>query len=176
MSKVELSRVPEYYHKYINLVATRELDEAFAHYPTEFINFLLTIPADKWDFRYAEGKWSIKEMVQHIIDTERIFCYRALCFARKDQTSLPGFDENYYASNSMAGLRTKEDLVEELKAVQYATALLFRSFTPTMLNETGTANGNPVYVKGIGFIILGHIQHHQNILKERYLQEKTISL
>jgi len=176
MAKVDLSRVPEFYHKYINQVSDKELSEALEHYPAEFIQFLNAIPPAKWDFRYSPGKWSIKEMVQHIIDAERIFCYRALCFARKDQTRLPGFEENDYALNSMAGLRTKEDLVEELKAVQSSTALLFRSFDPTMLNETGTANGNPVYVKGIGFIILGHMQHHKSILKERYLQEKTISL
>jgi hypothetical protein len=176
MTKVDLSRVPAYYHKYINLVSDQELDEAFTHYPAEFISFLQSIPQEKWDFSYAEGKWSIKEMVQHIIDTERIFCYRALCFARQDQTPLPGFEEKDYALNSKAGLRSKEALIEELKSVQNSTALLFRSFDQAMLNEEGTANGNPVYVKGIGYIILGHIKHHESILKERYLQEKTISL
>jgi hypothetical protein len=176
MPNVDLSRVPEYYHKYINLVSDRELEEAFAFYPPAFINFLQTIPVEKWDFRYAEGKWSIKEMVQHIIDTERIFSYRALCFARKDQTSLPGFDEKEYANNSNAGRRSMKDLIDELQAVQTSTAFLFRSFDPGMLEEEGTANGNPIYVKGIGYIIQGHIKHHENILKERYLQEKTISL
>ena len=176
MANVDLSRVPQYYHKYINLVSSKELQNGFDQYPSEFINFLQSIPEEKWDFRYQEDKWSIKEMVQHIMDTERIFCYRALCFARKDKTPLPGFDENEYARNAMADVRSKDELVSELVTIQSSTALLFKSFTEVMLNEEGVANGNSVYVKGIGFIILGHSQHHKGILIERYLKEKTISL
>jgi len=175
MATVDLSRVPQYYHKYIALASNMELQNAFDHYPSEFIDFLQSIPQEKWDFRYQEDKWSIKEMVQHIMDTERIFCYRALCFARKDKTPLPGFDENEYARNAMADARSKDDLISELVTIQSSTALLFKSFTEEMLNSEGVANGNSVYVKGIGFIILGHSQHHKKILIERYLQEKTIS-
>src|SRR6476661_2739753 len=121
MAKPSLSSVPEYYHKYVKLVEEDSASTALEKNSETLHSFLQVIPEEKWDFRYAEGKWSIKELVQHMIDTERIFCYRALCFARKDQTPLPGFEENDYALNSMAGLRTKEDLVEELKAVQSST-------------------------------------------------------
>ena len=91
MANVELSRVPEYYHGYINRVTEKDLNKAFLNHQIDFVSFLNDIPAEQWDYRYDEGKWSIKEVVQHIIDAERIFCYRALCIARKDKTPLPGF-------------------------------------------------------------------------------------
>ena len=174
MANVDLSRVPEYYYKYINLVNENDLDQAFQKHQTDLIATLSEVPADKWDYSYAEGKWTIKEVVQHIIDGERIFCYRALCFARKDKTSLPGFDENTYAAASKSDKRTKEDLIEELQTAQKSSARLFHSFDEEQLNESGVANDKSVYVKGIGYIIIGHALHHKNILLERYLQEKTI--
>ena len=173
MANVDLSRVPEYYHKYINLVNENDLDQAFQKHQTDLIAALSQISVDKWDYRYAEGKWTIKEVVQHIIDAERIFCYRALCFARKDAASLPGFDENTYATASKADKRTKEDLVDELQSVQRSSVQLFRSFDEEQLHEAGIANGKSVYVKAIGYIIVGHALHHKNILLERYLQQKT---
>ena len=169
MPKPDLSRIPQYYHNYINQVQGDNIPSIFTQHQQEPLAFLNTIPNEKWDYAYAEGKWSIKEMVQHIIDAERIFCYRALCFARKDKTSLPGFDENTYAQYSKANNRTKEDLLAELSIVQKGSAILFASFDEEQLNATGTANGKPIYVLGIGFIIVGHTLHHLNILKERYL-------
>jgi uncharacterized damage-inducible protein DinB len=169
MPKPDLSRIPQYYHNYINQVQGDNIPSIFTQHQQEPLAFLNTIPNEKWDYAYAEGKWSIKEMVQHIIDAERIFCYRALCFARKDKTSLPGFDENTYAQYSKANNRTKEDLLAELSIVQKGAATLFASFDEEQLNATGTANGKPIYVLGIGFIIVGHTLHHLNILKERYL-------
>ena len=133
---------------------------------------LKNIPDEKWDYRYAEGKWTIKELVQHIIDAERIFCYRALNFARKDRSELPGFDENEFAAVSKADKRSKQDLLDELATVQKSSMQLFASFDDEQLNESGKANGNSIYVNGIGFIIVGHTMHHLNILKERYLQKK----
>src|SRR5205085_8014952 len=101
---------------------------------------LESIPKDKWDYGYAEGKWTIKEMVQHMIDAERIFCYRALCIARGEMQSLPGFDENAYADASNASVRRTEELKEELAAVRKATGFLFRSFNEEQINKTGIAN------------------------------------
>jgi uncharacterized damage-inducible protein DinB len=176
MANVDLSRVPEFFHKYINLVAENDLSKAFQEHQTGLISFLKQIPAENWSYRYAPGKWSIAEVVQHIIDAERIFCYRALCIARKDKTSFPGFEEDDYAAASKADKRTKEELMDELSAVQRSTMLLFASFDEEMLEENGISNGKPVYVKAIGNIIIGHGLHHKNILSERYLQEKTITL
>jgi hypothetical protein len=169
MANVDLSRVPAYYHKYIALVSENDLKTALEKHQTDLINELKKMPLEKWDYRYADGKWTIKELVQHIIDAERIFCYRALRFSRKDTTELPGFDENGFAENSAAHKRTGEDLINELTTVQQSTAQLFSSFVEEQLDQTGTANGHAVYVKGIGYIVAGHAVHHKNILLERYL-------
>jgi uncharacterized damage-inducible protein DinB len=170
MANVDLSRVPEYYHKYINLAIDDDIQTAFKKHQTELVSFLKDIPKKKWNHRYAEGKWSIKEVVQHIIDAERVFAYRALCFARKDQTPLPGFDENIFAVNSKADERSKKDLIKELKTVQDSSTLLFNSFDEEQLEQPGVASGKPTYVKGIAYILLGHALHHKKILEERYLK------
>lgn len=169
MNHVDLSRVPEYYHKYINLSIQDDLKTALDKHQTELLSYLKAIPKKKWNYRYAEGKWTVKEVVQHIIDAERVFSYRALCFARKDQTLLPSFDENLFAQNSKADERTKKDLLKELKTVQQSSAQLFTSFDEEQLNQPGTASGKPTYVKGIAYILVGHALHHKKILEERYL-------
>lgn len=170
MPRPDLSRVPAFYHNYINKVSKEDLNAIFTDHQHQFLDLLTSIPPEKWDYAYAEGKWTIKEVVQHVIDGERIFCYRALCFARKDTTPLPGFDENDYALYSKASQRTPNDLINELKTVQKSSADLFASFDREQLEATGTANQNPNYVLGIGYIIVGHTLHHMDILKERYLQ------
>lgn len=168
MPRPDLSRVPPYYHNYISKVKKDDLGAIFIDHQRQLLDFLGNIPAEKWDYAYAAGKWTIKELVQHIIDAERIFCYRALCIARKDTTPLPGFDENTYVANSKASSRTKIDLIAELQSVQRASATLFASFDEEQLEATGVANGKPVYVLGIAFILVGHSLHHMDILKERY--------
>lgn len=169
MPRPDLTRVPAYYHNYIKKVQKDDIAGIFADHQHQFLDFLGDIPAERWDYAYAPGKWTIKELVQHVIDAERIFSYRALCIARKDTTPLPGFDENEYILHSKAGKRTKVDLIAELQSVQRASATLFASFDEEQLEGTGTANGKPVYVLGIAFILVGHTLHHRDILKERYL-------
>lgn len=169
MSNVDLSRVPDYFHQYINLVSDDDLKTAFDKHQTELVSFLKEIPKKKWHYRYAEGKWSIKEVVQHIIDAERIFAYRALCFSRKDQTPLPAFDENLFAANAKADTRSKKDLIKELKTVQESSAQLFNSMDEEQLEQPGIASGKPTYVKGVAYILLGHAQHHKKILEEKYV-------
>lgn len=170
MAKPDLATIPAIYHKYVNLVEEDTAAGALEKSTATTRNFFVSIPEEKWDYRYAEGKWSIKELVQHMIDTERIFSYRALCFARGEKQSLPGFDENVYAASSSAGRRMKDELIEEFDAVRKATEILFRSFDEDQLGKTGHANNNPVSVNGIGFITAGHVLHHLNVLRERYLQ------
>jgi uncharacterized damage-inducible protein DinB len=170
MSHVDLSRVFEYYHKYINLAINDDLKTALEKHQTELSSFLKDIPKKKWNYRYAEGKWSIKEVVQHIIDAERVFTYRALCFSRKDHTPLPSFDENTFAANSKAHDRSKKDLIKELKIVQSSSAQMFNSFDDEQLDQSGIASDKPTYVKGIAYIVVGHSLHHKNILEERYLK------
>ena len=169
MTSVDLNRVPSFYHGYINQVQETTLQEALEAHPSTFLSFSKEIPDQKWDYAYKAGKWTIKDLVQHLIDAERIFNYRALRFARKDSTPLPGFNEDLYASTAKAGKRTKEDLLYELELVQKSSVALFSSFGEEELDGTGEANGNSIYVKAIGFIIVGHTRHHINIIKERYL-------
>lgn len=135
----------------------------------DFTAAMSDIPASKHDFAYAPGKWTLKEVFQHVIDTERILAYRALCFARKESQSLPGFDENSYAAVSKAAKRQWKDLSEEFGLVRKASICLFRSFDSEQMEAGGVANGSPLYVAGLGFILAGHCQHHLNIIKERYL-------
>ena len=135
------------------------------------IQFVQDIPMDKFDYRYAEGKWTIKEILQHLIDAERIFAYRALRFSRNDQTPLPGFDENMYADvvNPVANKRHLKDLLTEFTAVRHATIALFKSFTEEDLLKNGVASENVMSVRAVGFVIIGHQNHHKKIFAERYL-------
>ncbi|MEO7924888.1 MAG: DinB family protein [Chitinophagaceae bacterium] len=169
MPRPDLSRVPEWYHVYINQVKENDLIKAIQDQSISFLKFLKRIPVEKRNYRYAKGKWTIKEMLQHIIDAERVFSYRALCFARKESAPLPSFDENEYAANSKAAKRDWNEMLEEFKAVRHSTEIMFGSFDKTQLDSTGTASGKPVYVLGIGFILVGHINHHIRVLTERYL-------
>ena len=171
MNHVDLSRVPEYCHKYIHLAMEDDLETALDKHQTILISFLKEISKKKWSYRYAEGKWTIKEVVQHIIDAERIFLYRALCFARKDQTPLPGFDENLFAQHSNANHRSKKELLKELKIVQQSSEQLFASFDEEQFNQSGVASQQSTYVKGIAYTLIGHALHHKKILEERYLHE-----
>jgi len=165
----DLSRVPEFYHNYINYVKEDDLMPAFKNQTPALINFLETIPKEKHDHAYAQGKWTIREVLQHLIDGERVFSYRALRFARKDPTPLPGFDENLFAANAKAGKREWSDLMEEFKAVRKATELLYRSFDEEQLNASGIASDHSNYVLGFGYISVGHTLHHMKVIVERYL-------
>lgn len=160
----------EYFNFYISLVdekldVTSALDQA--HKRTNIL--LASLTEEKSNYAYAEGKWTIKELLVHMIDTERIFCNRALRFARNDQADLPGYDHDGYVPNSGANERTLNDIENEFNLVRQGTVALFNSFTPEMLDRKGTANGNHLTVLSIGFIIAGHETHHVNILEERYL-------
>jgi hypothetical protein len=165
----DLSRVPSFYHNYISQVPQNDLLEAFNAGTPAFIQFIENIPLLKREYRYAEGKWTIKEVLQHIIDGERVFAYRALRFARRDTTFLPGFDENTFANNAKTDKRDWDNVVDEFKAVRMASEYLFASFDDEQLDATGTANNNSIYVLGIGFIVVGHSLHHMNVIRERYL-------
>lgn len=173
MPRPDLSRVPEWFHRYINQVPENDLLKALEIQTGSFLKLFKKIPQEKQNYRYAKGKWTIKEMLQHIIDAERIFAYRALCFARKDATSLPGFDENDYAYHSKAVKRDWNQMIEEFQSLRKANEILFRSFDKQQLDSTGTANGKQVYVLAIGFIMVGHINHHVSVLRERYLNTAT---
>lgn len=169
MSKPNLQNVPEHLHEEIELVPENELDAAFARYLMT-IDFFKNIPEEKWNYRYADDKWTVKGVVQHVIDGERIFCNRALVIARQDTTTpLPSFDEKLYGATSNADDRTKQDLLSELQTVQQSSKKLFASFSDEQLNAKGTVNNYTIDVNTLGFVIIGHCLHHIKILEERYL-------
>ena len=169
MPKPLPSTHPAYFKKYIDLVPEEDVTSAFRNQSAIITEFLHGITEEKSAYAYAPGKWTIKELLQHMIDTERIFAYRSLCFARKDPNTLPGFDENDYAANSNANRRNWKDLADEFFLVRKSTEILFNSFTTEVLTNSGIANNNPATVSSMGFTAVGHVYHHINIVKERYL-------
>lgn len=130
---------------------------------------LSDLPEDKQTYRYARKKWTIKELIQHIIDAERVLTYRALRFSRNDATDLQGFDEDWYVANSNGNERDFADILEEFTLVRKSTISLFKSFRNKMLPMIGTANGSEMSVRALGFVIAGHHMHHFRIIQEKYL-------
>jgi uncharacterized damage-inducible protein DinB len=165
----DLSRIPDFYHGYINQVQQNDLATAIRLHTESFFELFDQVPASRREYRYAEGKWTIKDVLQHIIDAERVFVYRAMAFARKDTTPLPSFDENAYADNSKAGNRKWEEMIEEFRSLRRSTEILFTSFDNEQLESSGTASGKSNYVLGICYITLGHATHHLKVIRERYL-------
>jgi uncharacterized damage-inducible protein DinB len=160
---------PAFIAGYVNFIRADTVSEAIEKYSRSIKDFFKNIPLDKVDYRYAEDKWNIKEVLQHIIDAERIFAYRALSIARHDKTPLPGFDEKSYAIATNADQRSWENLLQEFEAVRKSTDLLLQSFTADQLQQSGTTNNQPNTVEALSFLVFGHILHHINVLKERYL-------
>ena len=169
MSRPTPGTYPAYFENYISKVQASSVKEAIDTYGKILIDRFKALPAEKADYAYAADKWTLKEMLQHIIDTERIFAYRAVAISRKESIGLPGFDENSYAANSKANRRDWDSLLEEFSAVRNATDLLLKTFDEEQLSQQGTTNNNPTTVKAIAFIIYGHILHHLNIVNDRYL-------
>jgi uncharacterized damage-inducible protein DinB len=132
-------------------------------------NFILSLPEEKLTYRYAEGKWTVKEILAHISDDERIYAYRALRFARNDNTELPGFEQDDYARWSGANERDIRDILKEFDTVRKATISLFNSFDSKALVRAGMANSNVMSVRAAAYHIAGHELHHINLIKERYL-------
>jgi uncharacterized damage-inducible protein DinB len=169
-SQLQENEYASYYGAYISQVSEEyNLIEELEISVHRFVKFVQDIPMNKFDYRYADGKWTIKDIIQHLIDAERIFAYRALCFARYDKTELPGFDENSYVDEANANKRSIQDLLSELLVVRQATLSLFKTFTQEQLLRKGIASNNPMSVRALGFVIIGHQNHHQKVFEERYL-------
>ena len=164
--------VPDFYKTYLNALQEDNLLEALANNTRRFRKLLKQIPHKKINYAYAEGKWTIKELLQHIIDSERVFIYRALTFARQDPAPLPGFDENNWAITAKAPKRKWNELVDEFKALRTANEIFLNSLDDDQLTQTGSANNNDISVAGLAFVTAGHVAHHMRIIRERYLGEK----
>lgn len=158
-----------YFSRYIDQVEDISLSEALAKGLLELEQLNLEELERVGDRTYAPGKWTLRDIFQHMIDTERVFLYRALRFARNDSTPLPGFEQNEFAAEARANRRSLPDLLRELKAVRQSGISLFGSLDETLLQRTGEASGNKLSVLAIGFVIAGHQVHHLNIIRNKYL-------
>ena len=168
-NQLPVNEYADFYKSYIQVLENVELQEELEISLHKFIKFVQNIPMDKFDYRYADGKWTIKEIIQHLIDSERVFSYRALRISRNDITPLPVFDEISFVENTNANDRSLQSLLTEMAVVRQATLSLFASFSEAQLARMGTASNHAISVRAIGFIIIGHQEHHQKIFTERYL-------
>jgi uncharacterized damage-inducible protein DinB len=166
---INLETVPHFYKNYVKQIEESDLMQALRISGHRTLELVHSIKEEKKDYRYADGKWTIRELLCHMIDAERIFAYRALRFARNDKTALSGWDENSYAPYANANGRAMKQLADEMRHVRLSTLDLFEGFTEEMLSRKGVANNNEMSVMVLGFVIAGHETHHCKILTERYL-------
>ncbi|HZJ20075.1 MAG TPA: DinB family protein [Pricia sp.] len=158
-----------FYKTYIDILGDVELLDMLQRQLGNFPEFIESIPDDKLGFSYQPEKWTTAQVLQHIIDTERIFQHRAFRFSRGDTSVLPGFDQDSYAEKSMAERRSKESIIEEYKIVRKSTISLFANLDRNALENTGIASDVTWSVAALGFVICGHQKHHRDIIRERYI-------
>ncbi|WP_134089637.1 DinB family protein [Olivibacter sp. XZL3] len=168
MSQLRSDEYPAFYATYIDTVfgdVMQVLNEQITSFPA----FLDAVPAGRSEYAYAEGKWTIKEVVGHVLDTERIMAYRALRFARNDTKALPGFEQEEFVTNARFNERSLRSLAEEFVLLRKSNMALFNTFNETEQSRRGLASDRLISVRAFFYIIAGHLNHHRNIIKERYL-------
>lgn len=169
MQRPEKNEYNEYYDRYVSLVDETDINAAFENQLSEMSELFNSISEEKSMFAYAEGKWTIKELVGHLIDGERMFGYRALRISRGDETPIEGFEQDGYVENAPFNDYKFSDLTEEFELVRKSSVLFFGHLKETDWTRMGTASGNAVSVRALAFIMVGHVRHHATILRERYL-------
>jgi uncharacterized damage-inducible protein DinB len=170
MQRPEANEYRAAYQKYFDLIPNGDYIDMLEQNKIETVGFFDSIPPQKHDYRYAEGKWSIKEVLMHIIDTERVFTYRALAAARGDAAPVYRMDEELYAANVDVSDRTTGDLISEFKAVRKATEFLFRNMTDEQSKRFCNVVTHPMSARAIAYFIIGHVLHHVGVVRSRYLQ------
>ena len=168
-ARPEKNEYAPYYDKYVSLVPDGEVVETLERQIEDTLALLRGVGEERAGHRYAPGKWSIKEVVGHLIDTERIFAYRALAIARGEQKPLPGMDQNEYMAGANFDARTLADLLDEFERVRRSNVLMLRGLSDEAWSRRGVASDNEVTVRAIAYIIAGHEAHHVQILRTRYL-------
>ena len=169
MNRPETNEFDAYYSNYVDLVEGNDCLPILQKQPSELRAVFSQMPEERGTFAYADGKWTIKELLSHLIDGERIFAYRTLRISRGDQTPIEGFEQDGYIENSNANNRTFSDLLDEFEFERRANMHLFNNFDETASRRMGTANGLPISVRALVYIMAGHVEHHLGVLKERYL-------
>ncbi|ACU64189.1 DinB family protein [Chitinophaga pinensis] len=165
-----------YQEVYINSVGDAEVPAITEELKDSTYAFFSKIPEEKGSYAYAPGKWTIKETLGHMIDTERVFAYRLMCFARGEQQALPGFEQDDYVLNSFANDRSLQELANEFRVVRESTIYLLRNLKKEQETIMGISSGNPISIRTLAYIIPGHELHHLRILKERYLPGLNIQV
>jgi hypothetical protein len=169
MNRPEKTEYDPYYETYVSLVGDGDIVDILDSQAAEVMQFFLAIPEEKGAYAYAEGKWTIKELLGHLVDGERMFMYRIFRISRGDKTPIEGFEQDGYIENGRSNLRTFADLIEEFTALRGANVTAYRHFSDEDWRRTGTANNSEISAGALAYIMAGHITHHLNILKERYL-------
>ncbi|MCZ2483285.1 DinB family protein [Aquirufa nivalisilvae] len=157
-----------YFAEYLNFESTENLFDVLDNQSKKIQSLYQNLSPEQWTFAYAPGKWTLQQLLGHLVDTERILTYRTLCISRGEQQSLPGFDENTYLENAHYENQNTDLILQQYILTRQATTALLKSFSPEQWNTMGTANGNSVSVRAISWMIAGHEKHHLGIMKERY--------
>jgi hypothetical protein len=168
IARPDLSEYAPYYGRYIDLIKESDILRLLTAQIDTTVEFLRTIPASSGDFRYADGKWSVKEVLGHMIDTERVFAYRALSIARNDPASLPGFEQDDWVRAAVFGAQPLSQLVSEFEFVRRADIFFFHHLTLEAWSRRGVASGCEFTVRALAYVIAGHERHHVQILQTRY--------
>ena len=166
--KPQATEHAEYYTKYVSLVSEGDIVATLEAQTKKFVTFLRNIPEAKGSYRYAEGKWSVKEALGHVVDAERIFSYRALRFARADQTAVPGFEQDDYVRSAGHDRAKLAELIEEFELLRKANILMFKQLDEAAWTRRGIASGNEVSVRALANILAGHVEHHMKVFQEKY--------
>jgi uncharacterized damage-inducible protein DinB len=169
MDRPEKNEYNEYYETYVSLVPETDIVRVLEDQNSELLDIFSRIDEEKSLYAYAEGKWTIKELLGHLTDGERIFGYRALRISRADKTPMEGFEQDGYIENSNFNNTKLSDLLSEFQLVRQANLIFFRNLTDEAWTRTGTASDSTVSVRAIAYIMAGHVRHHARILRERYL-------
>ncbi len=164
-----MTEFQKYVQRYLDLIPSGNWLEVLKISGEKTVAIYSKLSEEQSYFAYADGKWTLKELLLHLSDTERIFQYRILAIARGDQNNLPGFDEDLYVSQSFANERALQSLVEEFQVIRKSSGILLETLHPSALHRIGTANGNQISAETIGKLIVGHNLHHLNVIEERYL-------
>lgn len=159
----------KYIQRYLDLIPSENWLEELKKAGEKTVSLYSFLTEEQSKYAYAEGKWTLKEVLLHLSDTERVFQYRILAIARGEEKNLPGFDEELYAQNSFANERSLDSLIEEYQLIRNSSLILLETFNPLVLNNIGTANGNQISAETIGKLIVGHNIHHLSVIEERYL-------
>jgi uncharacterized damage-inducible protein DinB len=169
MNRPEKNEYAVFYETYVSLVEETDIVSALEKNLNELQDLIAEVSEEKASDAYAEGKWSIRELLGHLIDGERVFSYRALRISRGDQTPLASFEENSYVANSNFSRTKLADLIEEFSLLRRSNVLFFKNLTEEAWFRTGTASEATVSIRALAYIMVGHVRHHANILRERYL-------